>query len=631
MFRKIVSCALGLLILFGTVGCIPKGPGALSGYDYPTDYDPDRPSWEQIAPGDEDVNIVWFVDSGYSDDNYRDLIYKRTGVKVTFQTALTDDHSEINTMIAGNKLPDVISIDDASLRVMLAEEGYMYPIDWLAKGYAPSMLKNVPQEHWDYYKSTDGHTYAVASNFYQDADIAEFKELGGKQFANGGLVVRKDWLNDYIAYRTAQDPSFNPDTEITKASGFLEMCQWVKQNKGIPNNTPTLALSEFRTTALTGKISQSLTALEEFFGVPLEDANGDLVYVYGTPEFYDVVKYLNELYRDNIVISNNFAYTQSDLIPLFTDGKTFAYVGQDHELRWPIAKRESDGYNKVTDTIPDSNQYVSIVLTNEAGDPPQLMDYAGRGNNTVMISRNCKRPDRVIKVLDYLLSEQGAREMMYGENEGEYYNYDLRPGQINPKTGKPSRYGTIVPTQKFKDVVTNNSFSGQSPVMFGLGRNSPLVNQLYARLTSESLGYSGIFSAQDWVTYKDKSVYSDYTFPRVPFNYPMDVSDRKATNDYMQRQADIEAVWITALPKMMMAGSDTELKQIYDDALALSIAKGANEWLAFANKDFKSYKEKLGIKYAWPKADPAYVSPPVRLYGNTDGIIQRPKWIYGGI
>lgn len=629
MIKKVLTSLIILFILLGLFACGDnpfQGPADADYSRYPTDYDPDIDSWEQIDPGDEDVDIVWFMDFAYGNQNLESLIYKRTGVRVTFQTALTNDHSELNTMIAGGRLPDVISIDNVSLRIQLAEEGYCYAINKLAQSYAPSLLSRVSQEHWDYYKSSDGNTYALASNFYNDDEIEEFKEVGGKQYANGGLVVRKDYLDAYIQYMRSQNPNFDPDTTITKPSGFIAMAKWVKQNYQIPNTVPTVALSPFKTTAVNDIISQSLSALMEFMGVPLEDSQGNLVYQYGTTEFVEVVKFLNELYRNNLVISANFGYQIDDLTSLFINGRPFAYIGADQEIRSAFAKREKDGYNSTNKTILPSHEYVSIILTNEAGDAPLMMDYAGRGLYSVMITKNCRREDRVIKVMDYLMSEQGMREITYGEIEGQYYNFKIRPGEINPKTGKPSKYGIIEPTDAFKEAV-RNGFT-QNPALLGFGRLWPLVNPLYPRLTSEHDDYAGIVAPWYWPVYKFKKTYFDYTFSRVPFRYPLDVSDRKALNQYIDRQLDIEKVWIDALPKLIMAKSETELMQEYNNALNLSIQKGANEWLAFRNKCFKEYKEYLGIDYAWPKVDLNYQPPAVKLFGCADQYMDRPDWVY---
>lgn len=110
--------------------------------------------------------------------------------------------------------------------------------------------------------------------------------------------------------------------------------------------------------------------------------------------------------------------------------------------------------------------------------------------------------------------------------------------------------------------------------------------------------------------------------------YPLDTSDQKALNEYSEIQSDIEAVWIEAYPRMIMASDKAEMKKIYQAALQKTYEKGASRWLEYRNRCFKAYKEELGISYAWPKADPSYVAPEVTLFGGASKyMIDVPEYI----
>lgn len=593
--------------------------------------DADTDSWLQIDPADEDVEITWFANTQTS-YVFTDLVYKRTGVKINFQNAMSADSSELNTMISGDRLPDVITLTDLSTRVQLAEEGYVYPIDWLAEGYAPSLLKKERRyttEHRDYYAASDGLSYGIAQDFYNDGDIDEFAELGGNQLSNYDLIVRKDYLEAFIAHKKTQDASYNPDTHITRPSGFLEMCLWVKDKYELSNSNPTVMLSQFFDTAQNDQLNYSLHALMEFFGVPMEDAEGNYVYQYDTPEFIEVMEFLNTLYNERLITSANFGYDISAQGTQILNGRPFATFGSGHTLSGHLAQREKAGYSSSTGKVADTHKYVPIVLTNENGDAPLLMDFAGRGLNVTMITKNAQREDRIIKMFDYLRSEQGIRELTYGEEEGRFYNYVVRPGEVNPSTGKVSTYGVMEWTDDAKTIFG----VGTGITGYGLLRQTPLHNNIYTRisLTDDSKQvYADFSSLNSFILYQNKSAFFDYTFPRVPFRYPLDTSDRFKLNDYVTKQSDVEQIWIEALPKMIMAANHTAMKSIYDTALAQSYQAGAEEWTQFRNQSFKSYKEYLGIQYAWPKNDPNYIAPSVTLYGASDTYrVNIPAWAYG--
>lgn len=145
-FNKIVMLSLAAVLALGVAsGCGPTGGGELGDYTprFPTDYDENINSWEQVDPADEDVTITWFFDYGIADENLEDLIYQRTGVNVNIQSASTNNHEEINTMISDNRLPDVITLSDSSLRILLAEEGYCLPLNQLAQYYAPGIVNSI--------------------------------------------------------------------------------------------------------------------------------------------------------------------------------------------------------------------------------------------------------------------------------------------------------------------------------------------------------------------------------------------------------------------------------------------------------------------------------------------------------
>ena len=147
--RGIAVLLAALVSLAAFSGCGTKKPDF--NIDSSVKLDPDVDSWLQIDEDDEDVEITWWVDAT-SWDFYQiaSLIEKRTGVRVNFKTALKGDGTELSTMIAGDNLPDVITLTDESTRIQLFEsyddEKYLYSITDLANVYAPSLNKRIPSD-----------------------------------------------------------------------------------------------------------------------------------------------------------------------------------------------------------------------------------------------------------------------------------------------------------------------------------------------------------------------------------------------------------------------------------------------------------------------------------------------------
>ncbi len=624
--KKAVVSLLAVILAssMALAACTSGTGGELPVYTprFDTNYDPNINSWEQIDPADEDVTITWFFDYGIADENLEDLIYQRTGVNVNIQSATSNNHEEINTMIAGDMLPDVVTLSDTSLRIQLAEEGYCYPLNVLAEYYAPSMLKTVPEDHWKQYSASDGNTYALSSNFYSDAEIEEMEALGAHEYASRDIAVRKDMLNAYIAHRKAQDPSFDENKEITKPSGFIEMCSWVKETYGYTIADPTVIFSPFNMTG--DELSCAITALFEMFGFAPEDEEGNLVYTYGSEEFYEALDFMNTLYNSGFVSSQNFGWDTSKIGTEVKNGNPFCIIGATQLTHFQQGSRELNAYDPETNTVPEEYQYQTILLTNEEGEAPLLSSYSGKGVYQTMITKNCKREDRIIKVFDYLLSEQGQREAAYGAEEN--YEFEVEPGEIDPDTGKPSMYGVIKTTKTLKDKIPNMFKTGSQAL--GLRRVSAFASASYGRLVSKEDDFIGIKHPVDWILYQNKCTYFGYTYNKAEFDFYFDDIDRKALNTYANQEAAIFEVWAGAIAEIIMAPTKEEQKALYDAALAKSYEEGAAEWLETGNTYFKRYKESRGVEFAYPKNRSDYIAPEVRLLGGLYETIFRPEYVY---
>ena len=162
----------------------------------------DKNSWEYIDDK-EDLTIKWYVDvSSWVIPTGKDEVSKKikevTGIDVKFETPVADDGTKLSTMIAGNQLPDVISIPTSSTRIIssLAQQGYVYDINTLAQKWAPSLYEHLPQDVWDWWAFGNGKTYGIPNHYYSYDDIPEGEQLQ----PNGGMMVRQDIFDAWQAY-----------------------------------------------------------------------------------------------------------------------------------------------------------------------------------------------------------------------------------------------------------------------------------------------------------------------------------------------------------------------------------------------------------------------------------------------
>ena len=583
-------------------GCSNISRAALVYPDYPN-ADPSRDSWTQWDEDDK-VTIHWYVDlvgwSNNSSSLISDEIYRRTGVNVIFETPADSSGAELSTMMQMNTFTDVISIAaNTQERVRLAEtEGYIFPIQELARRWAPTLMERLDEEMATMYAASDGNLYGIPNHFYSTQQVEEYSDMGYSLLSNGGIVARKDYLDAYHAAMYELNPDWDPASVCTP-QGILDMCLWVKDHFNLKNDNPTVCLAPFESHRTTGSVG--LRWLMEYFSVPEEDENGNYVYQYAQPEFEEMMVWLNELYRNGLMTSGNLTATASSIGTYIQNGLPFIYIGSPQDMaqyfkNWNI--KSSDGvYNY------EGRQYVPIVFGNSDGDVPQI-SVTGNSYMFSMITNRCERPDRVIQLFDFLYSEEGQRLLAYGteadgadDEEGTYY-YTVQPGESAMINGemRVAKYGQIEYTDRVKE-----AFNTGNTTSYGFFSPNVLYNPMYVNLTSVRGGAYNQYV--NYVSYNLKAGLIPYTYIYRGFEFELDPMGE----DY-SRVVDIHnnlrLLWNEYYAEIICAGSAQAAAQIVQDTLASAQRRGYETFIAYKNETFQEYKQKQGITFAWPPNDP---------------------------
>ena len=555
-------------------------------------------SWKQVDG--EDITVQWYVDTtGYSvSQNVINAIYRNTGVQVEVSYPANDNGDKLATMIAGDMLPDIITITDKTIKAQLEEEGYIYSINRLAEKYAPTLLSRIDKSEHDYYAASDGNLYTLANNFYTDSALAEYDAQGKTLLTNGCFNVRKDMLFAYLEYKygvKSTDDGFysNAYKEVTTPAGFIEMCKWVKQTYNIANNIPMAVID-----------SNSINRLLEYFCVPLEDAQGNLLYAYEQPETKEVYMFLNELYRNNILISGALSATNSAIGGYVANGYPFFSMLTTQNFINNFAKAYENGF-----------EYVPIVITNKNGDAPLLRNLAGYGFRMSMITKNCKNVDRVIKVFDYLMSEESQTELYYGK-EGETFEYVIKPGET--VDGITYTYGQI----KYTDQVLADIAEGNY-AQYTIRAQSLFYNPMYARLTSAVPEECVTFN--NYLLYNLKAAINPYTYNKSIMDYTYDTQASNYTR-MVNLKNTLDTLWKNNLATIITQPTAELASAEYDKILQATRDYGLTTYMEYQNNSYQAYKQKFGIEgCAWIKNLESYQAPEVRLFGDISQNLEIPS------
>ena len=608
---KIVAIVVAVaIVVTGAVlifkNCKPEGIVPGGGITYPEypNASADSDSWTQWDENDK-VTITWYVDLAGWNNNSSSLIskeiYKKTGVNVVFETPASADGAKLSTMMQTNTFTDVISIAaNTQERIKLAEsKKYIYPIQELAKRWAPTLLNRLNEEMAQMYAASDGNLYGIPNHFYSTAEVKEFNDMGYALLSNGGIVARKDYLDAYHEAMRAQDENWDPATVCTP-QGVLEMCLWVKQRFALKNDNPTVCLSPFESHRTTGSVG--LRWLMEYFSVPEEDENGNYVYQYAQPEFEEMMVWLNTLYNNGLMTSGNLTASASQIGTYIQNGLPFIYIGSPQDMssyfkNWSLKKGADGTFNY------EGKQYVPIIFGNSKGVVPQI-SVTGNSYMFSMITNKCARPDRVIQLFDYLYSEEGQRLLAYGveatdadSEEGTFY-YTVRPGETTVINGKEvvAKYGQIEYTNKVK-----REFNASQTAQYGFFNPNVLYNPMFVFLSSAKGGAYNTYI--NYVTYNLKAGLIPYTYSYRPFEFELDPT-RENYNTVVNIQNNLRLLWNEYYAEIICSEDAEMARLIVQETLQAAERKGYKTFIEARNASFQKHKQNLGITYAWPINDP---------------------------
>lgn len=566
----------------------------------------EKNSWEYIK--DEDITIKWYIDTSTWNapsgiDAISAKIKEKTGISVEFDTPVQDDGQKLATMIAGGDLPDVITLPTSQSKQLasLAQQGYVYDINTLADYWAPSLYNNVPSDVLNWWAYGNGKTYGIPNHYYSYDDVPD-----GQLQPNGGMMVRKDIFDGFQKYvednlkgsdgmvtyksrTTNQDKKVEWKGYITTPEGFKEACTWALENYGGTGSGQIISglqLSQFKTDGCT-----SLKWLSQMFAIPYEDENGNYSYEFTNKEYAEMLYYLSELYNTKvgnyrIITDSNFTGKYDNFGGEIASGKVFATLVTPQDYQYHFTTAKDSGY-----------EYITMYITNEDGDAPILADIRGYGYLFNMITTNCKRPDLVIKLFDYLSSDEGQRLVTLGE-EGVTWNF------------KDDTKKEIVYTEKYLEEKANGTYT-----KYGLMYWDVLLNYQYYDNVQPKTNHGK--TENDLFRTNLKRPLTIYAYDCNAGSFVVDATDSRFT-EYNNNLTRINELIGRQVPKIIKATNKQNAEKIYNELIKLMNDRGLQLVLTMNSEAYTKTKAKLNVEYGWPANQPGYVNKVDRNNPNGD-------------
>jgi len=387
----VTLCAASVVSL-GVLSC-SKSDGGANGTAVGTK---DEPGWKLNA--DKPITFDWYINFSWfarhwGDSQVSKYITEKTGVNVNFIVPAGNEAEKLNTMIAGDALPDLITLGWYEGQVpMMIDSGLVYPLDELAEKYDPYFFKVANPDKLGWYRQDDGHVYGYPNASYTPAD---YEKYAGKLTSNETFLVRKDMY----------EALGRPDMSTPKK--FLNTLRLAKKQFPTVNGLPlipfgTAEFTDVGNNQLQGVLEHFLALSPEKDG-KFEDAALGLT---EDPEYVSWLKMLRRAHQDGLIPTDIFVDKRSQIEEKAAQGRYFCML----YMNWDMQAPQNALYARDPNSI-----YIAVDgPKNSNGDDPKLAGGSIAGWTLTLISKNCKDKARAIQFLTYLISEEGQMDTNFG-------------------------------------------------------------------------------------------------------------------------------------------------------------------------------------------------------------------------
>lgn len=508
----------------------------------------DAPGWKANAENpikfDWYINFSWFA-RHWGDSKVSKYITQKTGVDVNFIVPAGNEAEKLNAMIAGDALPDLITLGWYEGQVpMMIEAGLVEPLDTLAEKYDPYFFKVADPDKLGWYRQADGHVYGYPNASYTGHDYEKYQ---GKLTSNETFLVRKDM------YEALGKP------DMTTPEGFLNALREAKKKFPTVNGQSLIPFgtNEFGDTGcsqLQGYLGHFLAIAPEKDG---KFVNFDLGNV-EDPEYTRWIKMFRQANEEGLFATDVFVDKRSQIEEKAAQGRYFCLLYQN----WDMQAAQNALYANDPNSI-----YIAVDgPKNTKGDDPALAGGGIAGWTITLISKNCKDKERAIQFLTYLISEEGQMDTNFGI-EGETYTIGsngipaLTPEVADMDKNDKNKQETEIGVQYTYWMLMDTAWQAQWGVEYSPSLEQP---QLWTR------PYVKSYAAYDGLT--------------LPVG-----SDEQLIYDEIQRR------WGKVLPQLIRASSDAEFDKLVADFIQYKKDKGIDKVIDAQTKLMNSNKAKLGL------------------------------------
>lgn len=499
---------------------------------------PDEAAWPlDTSP----VDLTWFVGANWYAHTWGEslaskYVTEKTGVNVKLEVPSGEANEQITLMMTSGKLPDLISMGSWETAVKKLWEGdHVYALNELADQYDPYFFKVAGDGTLKWYRQENGNTYGVPNDSYSPNLMHET----GMTAANQTFLVRKD------LYEEMGSP------DLSTPEGFLGALQLLKDKYPEYKGQP---ISPF---FAQGNVPYGMTEyLQNLLAVPHEK-DGKVYDRVTDPDYLTWLKTFRTAYERGLIN-----------VDFLVDSDT-QVEEKTNNARYFMMIREWTGMSAVNPMLsagenPDSYYIAVDGPQNSKGDSAKLFPGNMDGWMVTMISKSTEHPERAIRFLTYLASEEGQRDLFLGK-EGE--TWDTVDGKPQLKTEFVDMLGSNIEQLEKEYGILDTYWMMRNPVIVNQWRpeKAPVIKQMEDFANAQADIDSGIYKGLDPLGDSDVAV----SWSRISQN------------------------WEEVMPELITAKDEAAFDKIFDSFLSRRDSYGFQQVMEYRQTELDARKAKM--------------------------------------
>ena len=366
--------------------------------------DPATPSWQKDTEYPAKltwyVNFDWYAQPGWGVDTVTAKIKEDMNIEVEF---ISGNDENLNTMLAGGDLPDIITFDK-NLSVASEANKFALPLNILAEKYDPYWLEEAAKpETLLWYTEEDGNIYGYPSFSTTAKDYED-----GNIFGDQVFIVRQD------IYEAIGSP------DMSTPEGFLQALRDAKEY--MPQSDDGAELVGFGSTAVdiaNGGDGAWGGILQDFLNIA-PTVDGQVYDRDSDEEYITWLEVLRQAYNDGLITDDQFSDNDNTMKEKLGQGRYFAYL---HTNTKGLNEFMSDNNAR----NPEQTYIAVDGPKNSNGDNPTFSGGNIGGWTQTFITTSTEEPQKAMELITNLTSHYGTMVATFGV-EGETYN--IVDGQV---------------------------------------------------------------------------------------------------------------------------------------------------------------------------------------------------------